>query len=145
MLWAAYKIVNFTPHDDVLIRIPAKFETYFWGGGIGFFSGLIGVGGGIFLSPIILLKRWATVKSAAATAAVFIFVNSLSGLVGMGVSDQLNVDVSLLTIFVIAIVIGGFIGSLYGSKFASDKHVRIILVIVLIVAAIKRVAELIGF
>ena len=63
----------------------------------------------------------------------------------MGVSDQLNVDVSLLTIFVIAIVIGGFIGSLYGSKFASDKHVRIILVMVLIVAAIKRVAELIGF
>ena len=103
------------------------------------------MGGGIFLSPIILLKRWATVKSAAATAAVFIFVNSLSGLVGMGVSDQLNVDVSLLTIFVIAIVIGGFVGSLYGSKFASDKHVRIILVIVLIVAAIKRVAELIGF
>lgn len=145
LLWAAYKIVNFTPHEDVLIRIPAKFEAYFWGGGIGFFSGLIGVGGGIFLSPIILLKRWATVKSAAATAAVFIFVNSLSGLVGMGVSDQLNVDVSLLTIFVIAIVIGGFVGSLYGSKFASDKHVRIILVIVLIVAAIKRVAELIGF
>ena len=142
MLWAAYKIVNFTPYEDVLIRIPAKFEAYFWGGGIGFFSGLIGVGGGIFLSPIILLKRWANVKSAAATAAVFIFVNSLAGLVGMGMSNQLNLDVGLLANFVIAITIGGFIGSLYGAKHADNKRVRDLLAVVLVIAAAKRFLEL---
>ena len=142
LLWAAYKVVNYTEISNVKLNTPRKYEPYLWGGGIGFFSGLIGVGGGIFLSPIILLKRWATVKSAAATAAVFIFVNSLAGLVGMGMSNQLNLDVGLLANFVIAITIGGFIGSLYGAKHADNKRVRDLLAVVLIIAAAKRFLEL---
>ena len=142
MFWAAYKVVNYVDVNHTKLNTPGKFEPYFWGGGIGFFSGLIGVGGGIFLSPIILLKRWATVKSAAATAAVFIFVNSLSGLVGMGVSNQLNLDYSLLGIFVIAIIVGGYLGSLYGAKYAENNRVRNLLAVVLIIAAGKRFLEL---
>ena len=142
LLWAAYKVVNYTEISNAKLNTPRKYEPYLWGGGIGFFSGLIGVGGGIFLSPIILLKRWATVKSAAATAAVFIFVNSLAGLVGMGMSNQLNLDVGLLANFVIAITIGGFIGSLYGAKHADNKRVRDLLAVVLIIAAAKRFLEL---
>ena len=142
LFWAAYKIVNYMDVNHTKLNNPGKFEPYFWGGGIGFFSGLIGVGGGIFLSPIILLKRWATVKSAAATAAVFIFVNSLSGLVGMGVSNQLNLDYSLLAIFVTAIIIGGYLGSLYGAKYADNNRVRNLLAVVLIIAAGKRFLEL---
>ena len=142
LLWAAYKVVNYIEISNVKLNTPRKYEPYLWGGGIGFFSGLIGVGGGIFLSPIILLKRWATVKSAAATAAVFIFVNSLAGLVGMGMSNQLNLDVGLLANFVIAITIGGFIGSLYGAKHADNKRVRDLLAVVLVIAAAKRFLEL---
>ena len=142
LLWAAYKVVNYTEISNAKLNTPRKYEPYLWGGGIGFFSGLIGVGGGIFLSPIILLKRWATVKSAAATAAVFIFVNSLSGLVGMGMSKQLDLDVGLLANFVIAITIGGFIGSLYGAKHADNKRVRDLLAVVLVIAAAKRFLEL---
>ena len=142
LLWAAYKVVNYTEISNVKLNTLRKYEPYLWGGGIGFFSGLIGVGGGIFLSPIILLKRWATVKSAAATAAVFIFVNSLAGLVGMGMSNQLNLDVGLLANFVIAITIGGFIGSLYGAKHADNKRVRDLLAVVLVIAAAKRFLEL---
>ena len=142
LLWAAYKVVNYTEISNAKLNTPRKYEPYLWGGGIGFFSGLIGVGGGIFLSPIILLKRWATVKSAAATAAVFIFVNSLAGLVGMGMSKQLDLDVGLLANFVIAITIGGFIGSLYGAKHADNKRVRDLLAVVLVIAAAKRFLEL---
>ena len=142
LLWAAYKVVNYTEISNAKLNTPRKYEPYLWGGGIGFFSGLIGVGGGIFLSPIILLKKWATVKSAAATAAVFIFVNSLAGLVGMGMSNQLNLDVGLLANFVIAITIGGFIGSLYGAKHADNKRVRDLLAVVLVIAAAKRFLEL---
>tara|TARA_B100000575_G_C23136544_1_gene660383 strand:- start:342 stop:1127 length:786 start_codon:yes stop_codon:yes gene_type:complete len=142
LLWAAYKVVNYTEISNAKLNTPRKYEPYLWGGGIGFFSGLIGVGGGIFLSPIILLKRWATVKSAAATAAVFIFVNSLAGIVGMGMSKQLDLDVGLLANFVIAITIGGFIGSLYGAKHADNKRVRNLLSVVLIIAAAKRFLEL---
>ena len=54
LFWAAYKIVNYIDVNHTKLNTPGKFEPYFWGGGIGFFSGLIGVGGGIFLSPIIL-------------------------------------------------------------------------------------------
>ena len=142
LFWAAYKIINYSDVNYTKLNTPGKFEPYFWGGGIGFFSGLIGVGGGIFLSPIILLKRWATVKSAAATAAIFIFVNSLSGLFGMSVSNQLNLDFSLLVIFVIAIIIGGYLGSLYGARYADNNTVRNLLAVVLIIAAAKRFLQL---
>ena len=142
LVWAAYKIVNFNQGLPSQITSLRKYEPYFWGGGIGFLSGIIGVGGGIFLSPIILLKRWANVKSTAATAAVFIFVNSLSGLIGMGVSNQLDIDLSLLAVFVVGIMFGGFLGSLYGAKYADNNSVRKLLAIVLFIAAGKRFLEL---
>lgn len=144
LIWASYKILNISDFSNIKASHPGSLESYIWGGGIGFFSGIIGVGGGIFLSPIILLKGWADVKTAAATAAIFIFVNSLSGLFGMAAAAQLQIDYSLLSILIIAIIIGGFLGSLYGAKYAGNKRVRSLLAVVLIVAAMKRVIELVG-
>ena len=136
LIWAAYKISKNKEYaSDSLVKLRVG-EAYIWGGGIGLVSGIIGVGGGIFLSPIILLKKWANVKTAAATAAVFIFVNSLSGLIGMGVSSQLDFDWPLLTLLVSAIIIGGSIGALYGAKYAEQRVVRRILAIVLILSLI---------
>jgi len=142
LVWASYKIlrINSEPSNSVAI---SRMESYAWGGGIGFFSGIIGVGGGIFLSPILLLKKWANVKTAAATSAVFIFVNSLSGLIGMGVSGQLDLDLDLLALFIIAIAIGGFFGALIGSVYADNRVVRRLLCLVLLVAAAKRIAQFI--
>ena len=65
-------------------------------------------------------------------------MNSLSGLIGMGVSSQLDFDWPLLTLLVSAIIIGGSIGALYGAKYAEQRVVRRILAIVLIIAAMKR-------
>ena len=55
LIWAAYKILNHSDSNAMILNTPSRFEAYIWGGGIGFFSGIIGVGGGIFLSPILLL------------------------------------------------------------------------------------------
>ena len=145
LIWAAVKIITFQNSIVVKITNPTSKQAFVWGGGIGFFSGIIGVGGGIFLSPVLLLKKWADVKTAAATAAVFIFLNSLAGLTGNLITGQNELDVSILFSFATVVLIGGFIGSLYGSRFASQKHVRTLLVIVLFVAAIKRVLDLFGF
>ena len=63
-------------------------------------------GGGIFLSPVLLLKKWATPKGAAATSALFIWVNSLAGLGGAALSDQLTLEWGVLFPFVGAVLIG---------------------------------------
>jgi hypothetical protein len=112
------------------------------GASIGLASGIIGVGGGIFLSPILLLKRWATPKGAAATAALFVWINSLAGLGGAALSNQLAIDLEVLLPFAGAVLVGGFVGSRYGAEIAPQQMVRKLLVIVLIAAAARRIVEL---
>ena len=131
-----------TVTDSVVVSEPEWNIAAPVGGSIGFVSGIIGVGGGIFLSPVLLLKKWATPKGAAATSALFIWVNSLAGLSGAALSDQLTLELGVLVPFVGAVLIGGFIGSRYGAEIAPQQMVRKLLVIVLVVAAVRRVVEL---
>ena len=109
---------------------------------IGFLSGIIGVGGGIFLSPIILLFGWSDPKTTAGISAVFIWVNSFSGLVGSTISGQLALDVSTLIPFSTAVLIGGYIGSKFGSERLSQKSIRNMLVTVMLIAAIRQIIDL---
>ena len=104
----------------------------------------MGVGGGIFLSPILLLKKWASPKAAAATAALFIWVNSAAGMVGAAMSEQLNLELGVLLPFSAAVLVGGFVGSRYGSDVAPQQMVRQLLVVVLVFAAARRMLAMIG-
>lgn len=102
---------------------------------LGFFSGLIGIGGGIILSPIIILLKWSTVKQTAAVSAAFILVNSISGLLGQ-VSQGVHFAPEI-GYMLIAAVFGGSIGAYMGSFKVSNLVLRYTLSVVLTFASIK--------
>jgi len=102
---------------------------------LGFLSGMIGIGGGIILSPLLIVTRWARVKEASAASAGFILLNSLSGLTslyGKGFSPDKN-----MAIWVVAAFLGGILGSATGSTKLSESGLRYVLSGVLFLAAIK--------
>ncbi|MDP7043471.1 MAG: sulfite exporter TauE/SafE family protein [Candidatus Thalassarchaeaceae archaeon] len=144
LMWAAWRLYNSTSIDEMNnTSLPTTIQAIPWGAGIGLMSGIIGVGGGIFLSPIMLLKKWATPKTIAATSAIFIWVNSMAGLAGASASGQLDLDIEILAYFTITVIIGGFIGSSYGAKIASQSLIQKLLIGILIIAAAKRLIELV--
>jgi uncharacterized membrane protein YfcA len=105
------------------------------GGAIGVLSGMIGIGGGIILSPLLLLFRWASLKEAAAVSALFIFVNSVSGLAGL--KTWIPMDQSQMMYWLAASLVGGFLGARWGAAIASNVKVKWILALVLIIASLK--------
>jgi uncharacterized protein len=101
-------------HNPLIIKDLAK-EKGFWqslgiGGLIGFFSGMVGIGGGIFLSPVLNLMRWDTPKNIAATASFFILINSISGLIGQ-LQKQPHLDWAFTLPLLLSVFVGGQIGS----------------------------------
>lgn len=105
------------------------------GSAIGFFSGLIGIGGGIILTPIILLMKWGNMKEAAAVSALFIWVNSASGMMGQMYSG-VSIESMAWTMVGIA-VIGGFFGAYFGSSKYNNKVLTWLLSLVLLMASVK--------
>ena len=126
------------------VRPPEPPKAALVGGGIGLASGVVGIGGGIFLSPVIMLSGWATAKQTAATAALYIWMNSLAGLLGAGASGQIGMELGFLVPFGVAVLLGGGIGSRYGSEISSQSGVKGLLVIVICAAAIRRLLMVVG-
>ena len=94
---------------------------------IGYLAGLVGIGGGIFLAPLLHLSRWSSARPIAATASLFILVNSLLGLAGQllkGGTDRLASAVTLGLPLLIAVAIGGQIGSLLAARLLPPAWIR---------------------
>ncbi len=106
---------------------------------LGFFSGLLGIGGGIFLSPVILLLRWADAKKTAAVSSAFILLNSISGLFGHIARGNFYWETALTLAGVV--FMGGFLGSYLGSRQMKVAGVQTALGFVLIIASIKLVLK----
>ena len=121
--------------DDDRESEPPLWAALIAGGIIGILSGLVGVGGGIFLTPLLLLLHWAGAKKAAAASAVFICVNSAAALAG-SYAQAATVPTSALG-WLAAAVLGGILGSTLGVRRFDSLTLRRILAIVLAVAGVK--------
>ena len=109
--------------------------SLFVGGVIGFLSGLIGIGGGIILSPVLLLLKWSDMKQTAGISALFIFVNSLSGLAGQ-LTKGVTISADMYAYVAIAFA-GGLCGAYFGSLKFNQNILKYMLAAVLIVASYK--------
>ncbi len=134
LLFAAFRLAwKFS--RDVDIEPPKIWLALVIGAAIGLLSGLVGVGGGIFLTPVLLLMNWSETKTAAGNSALFILVNSAAGLAGnYGQVSVLPVNVWL---WIAAAGAGGLIGSLLGAKRFNSLTLRRVLAAVLLFAAVK--------
>lgn len=135
LLYAAYRLLSAKHLTEISLK-PIPFWTgALWGMGIGFLSGLTGVGGGIFITPLLLFMSWADMRQAAGVSAVFILVNSVAGLLGniMSISQLPNT----ILFWAPAAVLGGYIGAEYGSKRFGNLTLKRLLAVVLVIAGLK--------
>ncbi|MCH7398790.1 sulfite exporter TauE/SafE family protein [Belliella sp. DSM 107340] len=102
---------------------------------IGLLSGLVGIGGGVLLTPIVLVLGWANVKQTAVLSSLFIFLNSIAGFVGSG---ALNFDLpSEFWVLIPITIAGGLLGGYFGARKFSNSALRYLLCAVLIFASVK--------
>jgi uncharacterized protein len=135
LVYAAYRLFT-SPAVPALPPVPpATWKPVLAGAGIGFLSGLTSTGGGIFLSPLILLLRWQDMQRTAGLSILFIWVNSAAGLVGQVQAGA--VFPSGLLAPILAVLAGGAIGSQLGSQQLPGAMLKRLLAIVLIAASFK--------
>ncbi|HQU93899.1 MAG TPA: sulfite exporter TauE/SafE family protein, partial [Pyrinomonadaceae bacterium] len=134
LLFAAFRLAwKFSKDVDA---VPPKiWIALICGAAMGLLSGLVGVGGGIFLTPLLLLMNWGETKTAAGISALFILVNSVSGLLGN--YKQVSVLPADVWYWIAAAVAGGVIGSLLGSRKFDSLMLRRVLAAVLLFASVK--------
>jgi hypothetical protein len=104
---------------------------------MGLLAGMTGIGGGIYLSPLLHLSKWGKPREIAAVACVFILINSLAGLVARWSQFSESSFSSDLVMLPIAVVVGGFVGSKLSAKILSQQWIRWITIVILIFAAIR--------
>ena len=135
LLYAAWRFIQPLPDKPLLEQPPPIWLMLVVGAAIGFLSGLTGVGGGIFLSPVLVLFAWAPLRQASGVAALFILLNSASGLAGLA-SQGIALPEGVLW-WAGAAVAGALIGTELGSRRLGIPALRKLLGAVLVIAGVK--------
>lgn len=137
LLFAAYKLIRAAHQvvEQATVKDIPRWAALLSGAVIGLLSGLTGTGGGIFLSPLLLLMGWAETRQSSGLSAAFILVNSIAGLLGN--ISSVGALPSSFFVFAPAAIVGGYIGAEYGSKRIATARLRQLLAAVLIIAGLK--------
>lgn len=102
---------------------------------IGLVAGIGGTGGGIFLTPVLVLGNWVETREAAGITVLFVFSNSVAGLIGDWEKIQYIPDT--LPLWILSAGVGGWIGATYGSHTSNDNHIKQILSLIMVLAGIR--------
>jgi uncharacterized membrane protein YfcA len=138
LLWAAGMLIWKPPARTAEVGgTPSLLASLSVGGGIGLLSGLVGIGGGIFFAPVLILRGWASAKTTAGLSSAFILVNSLSALVGVVIHAE-GVPAAL-PIWIVAVALGGWLGAGIGARRLSPKALHWLLAGVLVVAGARMI------
>ena len=135
LLIPVVRLAAFPNKDYYDLKQSTLFLSLLIGACIGFLSGLIGIGGGIILSPVLLLLAWADQKQTAAISALFIFVNSLSGLAGQ-LTKGINFQSEMFVLVGVAFA-GGSVGAWFGARKFNQNILKYLLAAVLLMASVK--------
>ncbi|AUC23757.1 hypothetical protein BTO15_17385 [Polaribacter sejongensis] len=119
-MWISKRIIS----SDEKNNNSKPIKNGLFGGIIGFISGMVGIGGGIFLAPLLHLTNWDTPKKIAATASVFILVNSIAGVLGQYSNPDFIIDWSLTSILLVTVFIGGQIGSRMSNNYFTPIQLK---------------------
>lgn len=115
----------------------SNFKNYSFGGIIGFISGMVGIGGGIFLAPLLHLTNWNVPKKIAAASSFFILVNSIAGFIGQTMNPNFKVDWQLTSVLLIIVFIGGQIGNRLSNKLLNPTQLKKATAILIAFVSIK--------
>ncbi len=134
LMWFSKNISNFQLKSNNKTSISKNASI---GGIIGFISGMVGIGGGVFLAPVLHLINWDTPKKIAATSSFFILVNSISGLIGQFQNPDFFIEPKITFILMFTVFIGGQIGSRLSANFISSFVLKRITAIVIAIVGIR--------
>ncbi|MBT1699646.1 sulfite exporter TauE/SafE family protein, partial [Fulvivirgaceae bacterium PWU4] len=129
LLWLKPQKLTGTKSDNLWLNAAL-------GGSVGFLSGLVSIGGGIFLSPILHLIQWDDAKRISALASLFILVNSISGLAGQ-LARSATIDWTFILPLLLAVLAGGQIGSRLGARKFDPIYIKRITALLILVAGIN--------
>lgn len=130
LLWRSLKMFS-----EFQIKRYPSYTNWLFGGAIGFLAGLVGIGGGIFLAPILNLIRWEKPVKIAALASFFILVNSISGLIGLYTAGNFEFILKDTGLLLVAVFLGGQLGIRSSLKWFDGNKIRIVTAILILIVA----------
>jgi uncharacterized membrane protein YfcA len=135
LVFPVIRLLGFGSQETQIKKDIPLVKALIWGALLGLLSGILNIGGGIFLSPLLILMGWANTKESASVSTLFIVCNSMAGL--LGYTQALEIQDSSVWLWFFSALAGGFAGAYVGSRYFKISTIRYLLTVVLAIASFK--------